>query len=344
MLEELRNDLVEYYNAHPATGNNPIIENMKPLNTGWASDVYAFTLKYDEAGEVVRQHLILKAYTNTVDGKDRALKERHALFNLRAARFPVPGVADVEIEPDHIGRPFIIMEQIDGELMADALNRADERERHELVRLFVGLMTDLHEMGAKVLVPSMKPVGDYTLVNREIYILRDIISRNGYAEFAPVVDWLYERRKTVSGQSAVITHRDFHPWNILLTENRLPYVIDWGWQVSDPRFDLAWTLTLLQRSGFGDLRDAVLAEYERVTGGPVEHLDYFEVLVSVRWLVNTAHAIRSGDALHSESSAAFQMAMVEPARAALDLIAAGTGLELPSAQDVLYGGPVKTDD
>lgn len=329
-FEQLQISLRDYFDKQPTTGDNVRIEDFTLLSGGFASDVYSFTLRYDEAGETIGQRLVMKAYTDTPDGKDRALKERHALFKLRVDRYPVPGVAAVEIDPVHIGRPFILMEQINGRLLWDLYQEADEAGKQELLRLFVGLLVNLHALGAKVLVPTLPTQTEFALVNREVHTLRGLVKHYHRDEFTPLIDWLYERRKTVPCSTAVVTHRDFHPWNILLTEQGRPFVIDWGWQISDPRFDLAWTLTLMERSGFQDFRDEVLAEYERVTGGVVEELAYFEVLANTRWLMDITNSLLYGVNLRDGMDLAeFRAVIAGWVRFAGEKIAKTTGIQLP---------------
>jgi aminoglycoside phosphotransferase (APT) family kinase protein len=335
MLTTLNHQLHDYYAAQFPERTGIVIQDLKQLASGWASDVYSFTLEYIEHGGLTsHERLILKAYSHNPDGMDRALKERHALFNLRAAKYPVPGVAAVEIKPDYLGRPFIIMEQVNGHLLWDEFQEADGQRRQELIQLFVGLLVDLHALGAEALVSNVN-VTDYTLINREIHTMRGLITHHNLPEFAPVTDWLYERRQSVPCDKPVVTHRDYHPWNILLTENGRPFVIDWGWQLSDPRFDVAWTLTLMSRSGFQSFRDAVLVEYERVTGGQVEGLDYFEVVASLRWLLNVINSARSGADLRSNAQEEFRTFITEPARKASILIQQRTGITLPSVEELL---------
>jgi aminoglycoside phosphotransferase (APT) family kinase protein len=326
-LEQLKTDLRDYYIAQPIAGQDPHIENLTQLNSGWASDVYSFTLRYEEEGRMIDQKLILKAYANTAEGKDRALKERHALFKLRADRYPVPGVAAIEIDEEFIGRPFIIMEQVNGKLLWDAYQEADEEGRKELTRLFVGLLVDLHALGAKVLTPNIK-TSEFTLINREIYTLRSLVTAYNREELLPVVDWLYERRKEAPCDTPVVTHRDYHPWNVLLNDQGRPFVIDWGWQISDPRFDLAWTLTLMERSGFKDFRNDVLTEYERVTGSKVDELEYFEVLANLRWLLEVTNSLVHGTNLREGTQAEFRAVVADWVRYAVNAIEGKTGIAL----------------
>lgn len=335
MLTTLGHQLRNYYTLQHPERDNLQIEELKQLASGWASDVYSFTLKYEENGVTSRERLVLKTYAPNMDGIDRALKERHALYNLRAAKYPVPGVALVEVEMEHLERPFIVMEQVDGHLMWDEFQEADGQRRQELIKMFVGLLVDLHDLGAKVLVSKVNELSKFALIKREIFTMRGLITNHDLPEFSPVADWLYEHCESVPCNTPVVTHRDYHPWNVMLTDTGRPFVIDWGWQLSDPRYDLAWTLTLMARSGFDTFRDAALAEYERIKGGEIEGLDYFEVVATLRWLLNVIYSARSGEDLRSDAREEFRSFITEPVRRASALIHERTGIELPPVEQLL---------
>ncbi|MBC8171481.1 MAG: phosphotransferase [Anaerolineae bacterium] len=327
--DQLQFRLRDYYADQTKTGENLRIEDFSPMNSGWASDVYAFTLRYEESGETITQNLVLKTYADTFDGKDRALKERHALFNLRANRYPVPGVSAVEIDPIHLGQPFVVMEHIPGRMLWEVFETADEDGRTDLMRLFVGLLADLHTHPIQQLAPNVKITSEYTLINREIYALRNLIKEYNRTEFEPIADWLYEHRQNVPCDQPAIGHRDFHPWNVLLTEQGRMFVIDWGWQIADPRYDVAWMLTLMERSGYQAFRDEALAEYERATERPFEHLDYFEVLAHTRWLLEVTNSLLFGVNLRDGSLMEFRALIADQVRYTANVIEARIGIALP---------------
>lgn len=49
-------------------------------------------------------------------------------------------------------------------------------------------------------------------------------------------------------------------------------VLDGGWQVGDARFDVAWTCTLLERSGYDAPSSASSDEHGRQGGAPLRAL------------------------------------------------------------------------
>lgn len=331
----LRNQLEAYLAERPEAGADSRIETLTRIGGRGAAGVYAFTLVYDEAGERVTQKLVLKTYANSPEGIDRALKERHALYHLRTARYPVPAVMAVETSPEALGVPFVIMQQIEGQTLGAALEGADERKRQGLIAQFVGLLVDLHARGPEALIRrEMSPVSAHALINREVHTLRGLAQNREQQEYLPVIDWLYERRKSVSSGAMVINHRNYTLSNVMMGPTGAMLVVDWGWQIGDARFDLAWTLLDLERAGLDELRDEVLAEYERVTGAPVEDLPYFEVLAATRWLMDVLHKGRAAGGFESgiESN---KDSMLGPVGQAAALIAARTGIQLPDARILL---------
>jgi len=62
-------------------------------------------------------------------------------------------------------------------------------------------------------------------------------------------------------------------------------VIDWTQaEISDARFDLAWTLVVVGTQQSTKWRDFILKEYERLRGTCVERLAYFEVAACIKRL------------------------------------------------------------
>ncbi|NWF68563.1 MAG: phosphotransferase [Chloroflexi bacterium] len=327
--QELQAKLLIYYQLKFAAREQQTLADFRALTNGFASDVYAYTLTYRMGATVYHEPRVLKLYSAGVGGADRALKERHALRSLHEEGFPVPGSTLVEVDEGHLGRPFVIMEQVEGQTMWQALETASPERRRDLIRLFSGLLADLHSLSYAVLVPNLLIRDEYTLIKREIHNLKQ-----GGTEFLPLVEWLQARRELVPCKRPVVTHRDYHPWNIIITEQGMyeGIIIDWGWQISDPRFDLGWTLSLMERAGHDDFRAAALDEYERIVGHKIEHLAYFEVLASAHWLLQVLNSLKSGAHLRNGARAGFRALVSDAAHKALDMIYARTGVKLPEVE------------
>lgn len=113
--------------------------------------------------------------------------------------------------------------------------------------------------------------------------------------FLPVLEWLEARRDQVPCLRPSPIHWDFHPGNVLLRDDGSMVVIDWtGPDVSDSRFDLAWTLLLVSTHEDTKWRDLVLQEYERLVGTKVEQIEYFDVAACARRLLSVVISLSEG--------------------------------------------------
>jgi aminoglycoside phosphotransferase (APT) family kinase protein len=309
------------------------IQEMNPISSNPESSVYRFNLWYEDKGVSKTDELILKTFANDMYGKDHALKERHALKQLHFRGYPVPRPVASETEAGHIGMPFIIMERIPGRLLGNVLLESPEVEQPKLLTPFVQLLVDLHTMNIKALVENLLVKDEYTLIKRELYNLRSLIAP--YESLTPIFEWLNEHRDRVPCARPSINHRDFHPWNVILSDEGKLSVIDWGWQIGDPRSDLAWLLTKLERENLGRMSDIVLREYERLDGRPVEHLDYFKVLANLRWLVGVAKDFQVDRSLQNGAGEHARAELLPRIANAVVVIENATGLGLPKADELM---------
>ena len=107
--------------------------------------------------------------------------------------------------------------------------------------------------------------GSYAFVDGWLAEARSILGQFDVPDAAAMLDWLEVRRDRVPCVQPAPVHLDYHPNNILLGRDGSAHVIDWTQiQVSDPRFDLAWTLMLVGAAEGWEWRDRILAEYERL--------------------------------------------------------------------------------
>jgi aminoglycoside phosphotransferase (APT) family kinase protein len=81
-----------------------------------------------------------------------------------------------------------------------------------------------------------------------------------------------EHAQSVQCSELAVLHWDFHPENIIRCPDGSLVVIDWtGLQLSDPRFDLAWTLMLISAYQGSQWRQSFLEAYERHAGELLEN-------------------------------------------------------------------------
>jgi aminoglycoside phosphotransferase (APT) family kinase protein len=307
-MPEMAVRLQAYYADSLATGWGARVKDLTAISSGWESEVYAFDLSPSEAasGELTPgpaqeppgEPLILRVYPGD-DAWEKSAREFQGLRELHRAGYPVPEVSLLERDRSPFGKPFIIMERIEGETLWPLLAAASPARQRELLTQFTRLLVQLHQLDWRLFTPVAPPGieasdgainGDaYTYVNRWLDLVHAYLERFPLPGFLPVIQWLETRKDRVPCRSPAPIHWDFHPANILLQPDGAAVVIDWTqFEVSDYRFDLAWTLLLLATHASEEWRDFVLEEYERLSGNPVEELEFFEVAACAKRLLAVA--------------------------------------------------------
>lgn len=280
----------------PSRENMGIVD-LSRIGDGWETDVYSFRMEYEKGGQPKSQDLILRVYPGD-DAREKSLREFDVMKRLHEAAFPVPKVLLPGSDDVPFGKPFVIMEKIEGRLMGEVFFESSRRERSKLLTLFCEIFVELHKLDWETLVdgPSSHMTEDLDAFMRKKFSKwQDYFHSFKKDEFDPVFDWLNGRSLSVRWSRPSLIHWDYHPWNILLRNDGAPFVIDWtSAEVLDFRFDLAWTLLLIRTHAHSRMARSVLNEYARIAGRQIEHLDFFEVAACVRRLFSISVSFSDG--------------------------------------------------
>ena len=210
----------------------------------------------------------------------------------------MPEVLILELDESYFGKPFVIMEKINGRSMGTVFGEVSEDKRMELLTLFCKMFVDLHAMDWKEIGEIQPPYeikDPYSDANFWILSAREHVSRFEMDGFSPVVDWLEERVSEVPCKRLSVIHLDYHPHNILIRDDGKAFVIDWtNITVADHRMDLAWTVLLSSTYGNPESRKPILDEYERISGQKTEQMEFFDVAASLRRLLSMAASLIAG--------------------------------------------------
>jgi aminoglycoside phosphotransferase (APT) family kinase protein len=214
---------------------------------------------------------------------------------LREVNYPVPWVLLLADKNSPFGKPFVIMEEIEGKMLSSMVRRPSGEPEPHLLHLFCKLLADLHALNWRRAVSDVSRYQAQGLVGSWITKTRRLIEQFEVTYYDEVLDWLQTRTEAVTPTEPTVVHGDFHPGNVLLRTDGAPFVIDWtGADISDGRFDLGWTLVLIHEFYGLTLRDQVLAEYQRITDVCVENLEVFEVAAALQRLASITILLRKG--------------------------------------------------
>jgi aminoglycoside phosphotransferase (APT) family kinase protein len=293
LLPRLKHAIERFFPDYRAV----MVKDLVCMNSGWESDVYSFTIEHGMAGSRQQRDMVLRIYPGGY-AVHKAREEFKTLSILHRMSYPVPEVYRLETSGESLGQPFILMERIEGAPLWGLLYEGSEQQQAGWLRLFCKLFVQLHTLDWRPYVPEeVHKLGDpYACVRSQFEQATGQLQSMGLAgEFQPLANWFNVRLLDVPCTRPAVVHWDFHPQNILVRPNGDAVVIDWtGAAISDPRFDLAWTLLLIEAYMGEDWRARILAEYENQVGGALAGMEFFEAFACARRLFSVVGSIKAG--------------------------------------------------
>jgi len=338
MSEDIQSLLQAYYRRTFPHMAEAQISQVTGINAGWESDMYTFYLA-QEPGEP-GQSLVLRLYQGAYGGP-KAQAEFTGMQRLYQAGYPVPQVYFVENEHSPFGKAFMVMERIEGVMLWPVLFSAPMPLRTTRLERFCGLAARLHGLDWRLVVPEMTGYDGrdpYFFFARELGRWKVFLDRDPAEGFRLAMRWLEERTPSVPCLRPGPVHWDLHPGNVLLTPDDRMVVIDWTQvDVTDTRFDLAWTLLLVSTHEHERWRKVILEEYERQAGKKVEQIEVFEAAACMKRLASVALSLsESPEALGMREGAQASMRQTIPAlRKVYALLREITGLRIPEMERIL---------
>lgn len=302
------------------------IRDVEAIGQGWESEILGLACE-TASGSV---DLVLRMYTGA-GGSDKAAIEGEGMPKLLEAGYPVPQVFHTETSPEPLGLPFIIMERASGTELWGYLNPAAGYGTRRLEHEFIDLMVELHQVPPTAFTPDNLPTDPHHFIRRTLATWREVAAITGPADVEPALDWLDRGVTGVDPLPPRVTHNDFHPGNILRDETGQMTVIDWtGVAVTDPRFDLSWTLLLRETYGAPGASERERERYASQL--PIPDLEFFEAAARLRRLFSLIISLTAGpEALGMRPGAETQMRMeLQQSAASYERFVEITGLRLPS--------------
>jgi aminoglycoside phosphotransferase (APT) family kinase protein len=268
------------------------VSEVRFLVSGFESEIHTFHLQ--RAGSMP-EHYVLRLFTG--EGAAEKLKrEAQGLSLLRNAGYPVPALLLQEWDPAILGRPFEIIEKLEGQALWPVLASANPEQQHQLLSRFGSLLAQLHRLDWHCFTEHHK-----LYRNKPEVLLEEILSqyRSLYGKynltgFLQVLDWLEAQKHKISIQPAVV-HQDFHANNVFLCSDGQFAVIDWTQlAVSDYRIDLCWSVLIMGDFGNADWGKEIREAYVSHSSHPIEDIDYFQAIVSMKLLASTVISLTFG--------------------------------------------------
>lgn len=292
-MDDRKQILEQYLKAKFGEKEALSIIRLDKFADGWESDNHVLTVEYGDLPRT-REDWVWRIYSGA-GSQEKAAREFQSMKKLRGAGYPVPNVFLLENEHSPFDRPFIIMEFIPGEVMWRLLDNASMDEQERLIDQFCKLFVRLHGLDWKQFDDSLPDDEPFFFIDRWLDEARGALQNFPEVDVSPFLEWVEARRELFACERPSPVHQDFHPSNVLVKADGSAAVIDWtGFNVTDSRFDLAWTLVLAHAHGLPAWRGQIFKGYQRHAEKPVEYLEAFEAVACARRLFDLTISLKFG--------------------------------------------------
>lgn len=269
-----------------------VVSNLKFLASGFESEIYTFHLQLSYSSQ---KNYILRLFTDE-GATEKLIREAKGLSLLHRAGYPVPSLLSQETEPRILGKPFEIIDKLEGQALWPVLASAESQQEGQLLSRFGTLLARLHKLDWRLFTvnPDVYEKNPMLLLDEIISQYHTLYTKYDLKGFIQIVNWLDTHKHEISVRPAVV-HQDFHANNVFLCSNDQLFVIDWTqFAVSDHRIDLSWTLLIMGDLGNVAWGKQIFNAYAADFNGPIEHLDYFNVIVYMKLLASTVISFTFG--------------------------------------------------
>ncbi|PTR28769.1 aminoglycoside phosphotransferase (APT) family kinase protein [Rhodococcus sp. OK519] len=313
-LTALRQSLERWIRIRLGTSTARISGLRMPSESGMSSISVLFTAEWDEGGAAQGADLVARLTPEAsalpvFPGYD--LERQAAVMRAVATHssVPVPRVRWIELSPDILGQPFIVMDRVEGVVPTDNppyvfggwLQDATEAQRNVLQRTSVEALAGIHSIpDPGSLLPDLAPGSPHDALRRHVESERAYYewTRNEGGLRIPLLDrgfeWLDDHWPR-SPSASVLCWGDSRIGNIMYRDFRPAAVLDWEMATLAPReLDVAWFVffhrmfqDMAQQFGRPGLpafarRSDVVELYEACTGVVLRDLDFYLVYAAVR--------------------------------------------------------------
>lgn len=310
------------------------ISNFNFLVSGFESEIYAFQFQQKDSPK----NYILRLFTGE-GASGKLTRESRALSMLYNAGYPVPALLLQEAKPEILGKPFEIIDRLEGQALWPLLASVTPQQQSQLLSRFGLLLAQLHTLDWRLFTTNSE-IYEQTpelWLDEILSQYHSLYTRYNLKGFVHLVDWLDIHKHEIAVRPAVV-HQDFHANNVLLCSNDQLFVIDWTqFAVSDYRIDVAWTLLIMGDLGNPDWGKQIFNAYASGFNNPIQQLDYFNVIVYMKLLASTVISFTfdsEGIGLRPEA-VKLTKEQLSTYKQIYQRIQNVTGLNVPELEDVL---------
>ena len=361
-LEELQQKLVPYLQMKMPKAKGISVSNMKPPESGFASETFMFSLVYEEGGRQQSKEMVFRRPPLMPVFPDYDLRRQFLVMQrLQGTNVPVPKVFwRVEQDEGILGTPFYIMERLPGTTPPDfplyhsagSYHDASPQKRAKMWWGTLGGIAKCHKVDWKKQRLDFlgAPKGGTTTIDGLLDYNDSFLKWVAKGEPQPVLEYALKWLR----QNHYVPERITFCWGDCRMPNTLynpdgdmVALLDWEFSyLGDPVSDLAWFLFLDWHSseayGIPKLEgtpseEETIRRYEELTGWKVKNLLFNQVLAPLRLgvpLVRLYKNLRSMGVTMLADDAELNNPMTQRIASLLNLPAPGKKKDVTKVEDM----------
>mgnify|MGYP001582425426 CR=1 FL=1 len=290
------------------------VRNFRRLTEGFSYETAMFTVRWCNGTGAQERDLVLRIEPQDpiAVGPCPLASQFKILSALQVTDVPVPAPVAFEPSPSILGRPFMIVGRVQGDVpISWGAGVEDQEQRRRIADRFMEVYARIHRVdwrkaglgfmldGADpdTLDPAQREIERWERVVNELSIRPEPILREAL---------LWCKKNKPTARKLALCHGDYRLSNFIWADDQIKALLDWEIStINDPMCDLAWTALRCWRGADPNLitglfpREEYYALYEKYSGIRVnpKHVFFWEVLGNIHMaciLIQGMHGLDRG--------------------------------------------------
>lgn len=283
----MENKITEFLKSKMPDAKNVQISELWKSTEGFSYQTYTFRADWTEKGKKVSKKLVIR--TEPEEGLVPPYDVRPQYFAqeaLAGSNVPVPHVFWLEMDPHVTGKPFYMMDWIEGDVPIPWGFLADEKYKNPVIRKqmgdhFIEVLANIHNFDWKAKgLDKHLPVPELgrACATERIQKWEGLLKKYRIEPEPVMAEALaYLKANIPETTKLCLTHGDYRVGNFIWRDGRIRAMLDWeSVEIGDPLMDLGYATQLHwspdDHSKFFNIveQDYFFEKYEELTGVKVD--------------------------------------------------------------------------
>lgn len=226
------------------------VSGLRRMTEGYSYETFSFRLEGSQGGQVVARELVLRMEPEHGPVPPYDVSRQYlALKALQNSPVPVPPVLWLERDPAVLGKPFFLMERVEGEVpllwrSGRASAQEDPAQRARIADQFLQVLAHIHtaDWQALGLEALGVPQDEAAFARKELRRWERALQENQLVPqpvLREALRWLKSR--IPPARYTTLVHGDYRLGNFIWREGRIAAFLDWEMvDIGDPMSDVGW--------------------------------------------------------------------------------------------------------